>query len=171
LAGWGLAVPARVLAGPVVREACASSCSSGTSCTFDGVKNVALGRAKLGINKACHLVIDGIGSSAEDGFSQVALSSEANEVATHLGCPNFADSKKGDKEVVTFHADVPGGIFYTMTVENIGDRTLEMRPDFSAIGATLFTVTVLEGGRVNKEFRDLSSGTFRMQQSDQEEIN
>jgi hypothetical protein len=152
-------------------RSCEASCSSETSCTFDGVKNVALGNAKLGVNKACNLVVDGIGSSAEDGFSQVDLTSQAFEVATHTACPNFANSKKGDKEVVTFHADVPGGIFYTMTVENIGNRTLEMRPDFSPIGATLFTVTVLEGGRVNKEFRDLSSGTFRMAQSDTEEIN
>lgn len=171
LAGWAIVFPARAVAGPTPDATCASSCSSASSCTFDGVKNVALGQARLSVNSACHLVVDNIGSSAEDGFSQEALTSEAFEVATHLACPNFANSKQGDKEVVTFYADVPGGVFYTMTVENIGNRMMEMRPDFSAIGATLFTVTILNDGKTVREIRDLPSGTFRMAQADQEEIN
>src|SRR5262245_61886374 len=72
-----LAAPAVAAAAP-----CAASCSSGQSCTFNGIKNVALGQAKLAINDACHLVVSNIGASGEDGFSQVALPSHTGEVVT-----------------------------------------------------------------------------------------
>jgi hypothetical protein len=123
------------------------------------------------VNGACDLVVSNIGSSGQDGFSQVSLPLHTGEVVTKFACPNFAQSQVGDQAIVTFHADVPGGIFYTMTVTNIGNNTMEMHPDFSPVGATLYTITVENGGTVNRVFRDLPSATFRTAQGDQEEIN
>lgn len=171
LMGGVAAVPDLVMADPSVKQSCSSSCSSGTACTFDGVTNVALGGATLSVNDACHLVISNIGSSEQDGFSQVSLTSDSGEVVTEFACPNFSQSLPGDKETVTFYADVPGGIFYTATIENVGNATMEIRPDFSPIGATLYTMTVLNGSTVTRVFSDLPSATFRMRQGDQEEVN
>jgi hypothetical protein len=147
------------------------SCSSDQSCVVDGVSNAALGDATLSVSDAGNLLVGNIGTSGKDGVSQVALPAGTGEVVTMFACPNFAQSEVGDQEIVTFHADVPGGIFYTMTVTNIGNDTMEMRPDFSPVGATLYTITVLDKGVVNRVFRDLPSATFSTVQGDQEEIN
>jgi hypothetical protein len=165
------AVPERLFAYAAVPSSSASTCSSRQSCVFDGISNAALGQATLSLNAAGHLLVSNIGSTGQDGFSQLALPSTAAEVVTHYACPNFAQSQTGDQEVVTFHANVPGGIFYKMTITNIGNNTMEMRPDFSPVGATLYTITVLNGGTVNRVIQNLSSATFTTAQGDQEEIN
>ncbi len=152
-------------------QLCDSTCSSAQSCTFDGVTNVAQGSAALEVNGSCDLLVSDIGTSGDDGVSQVSLPPHTTKVETHFACPNFSQSEAGDQEVVTVHADVPGGIFYRMTLENVGNGTMEIRPDFSPVGATLYTLTVLNGGTVNRVFTNLSSATFRMQQGDQEEFN
>ena len=149
---------------------CGSSCSSGQSCTFDQVANAALGKATLSINDQCHMLVSNIGQGGEDGFSQL-LPSPTGAVATELACPNFSQSKVGAQEIATCRASVPGGVFYTATVENIDGQNLEIRPDFSPIGAKLYTVTVLNGSTVTRVFTDLPSATFRMQEGDQEEVN
>jgi len=159
LIGGLVAGPARSLA------ACAASCASGGACTFDQVQNVALGNATLSVNNLCHLVVGNIGQGGEDGFSQL-LPLSTGAAATELACPNFSVSKTGDRQVVTCRANVPGGVFYTATVENIDGQNLEIHPDFSPIGAKHYTLTVLNGGSVVRVFSDLPSATFRMQQGD-----
>jgi hypothetical protein len=156
---------------PHRNEACPSNCSSSQSCTFNGIRNIALGDAALSINDLCHMVVSGIGASGEDGFSQIFLPGVKGEVVTEFACPNFAESQPGATATFTVHADVPGGIFYRKTVENIGNGTLEIRPDFSPVGATLYTLTILDGDKVTAIFSDLPSATFSVPQGDQEEFN
>jgi hypothetical protein len=165
------AVPEAVNAGPLGKEICASKCSSAQSCTFDGVTNVALGDARLSVNDACHLVISNIGSTGQDGVAQVLLPSRTGEIITHFACPNFLESQPGARETMTVYADVPGGIFYRTSVENIGNDTLQINPDFSPVGATRYTITVLDGTTVTGVFKDLPSASFTTPQGDQEEIN
>lgn len=156
---------------PLRSEACPSNCSSSQSCTFNGIRNVAMGEATLSINDLCHMVASGIGSSGKDGFSQVFNPGVTGEIVTEFACPNFAESQAGAMATYTCYADVPGGVFYRKTVENIGNDTLEIRPDFSPVGATLYTLTILDGDRVTGIFSNLPSAAFSVPQGDQEEFN
>jgi len=165
------AVPEVVTADPLGKEICASKCSSAQSCTFDGVTNVALGDARLSVNDSCHLVVSNIGSTGEDGVSQILLPRHTGEIITHFACPNFSESQPGARETMTVYGDVPGGIFYRTSIENIGNDTLQIDPDFSPVGAKLYTITVLDGATVTGVFKDLPSASFTTPQGDQEEIN
>ena len=165
------ALPEGATAEPLGKEICASRCSSAQSCTFDGVTNVALGNARLSVNDACHLVVSNIGSTGEDGVAQILLPHRTGEIITHFACPNFSESQAGARETMTVYADVPGGIFYRTSIENIGKDTLEINPDFSPVGATLYTITVLDGATVTGVFKDLPSARFTVPQGDTEEIN
>jgi hypothetical protein len=171
LIGGIAAVPEQAVAGVGGTVDCAAGCTSDRSCTFDGIENIALGNATLSINASCHLVVSNIGSSGQDGFSQVLLPSNSGEVVTLFAGSNFAQSQVGAKETMTVFADVPGGVYYTKTIENTGQGTLEIHPDFSPVGATLYTITVMDGNTVTGVFPNLPSPTFSVQQGDQEEIN
>lgn len=150
---------------------CTAGCSSPQSCTIDGMLNTSLGDATLSINDECHLTVNNIGPSGQDGFAQAALPARTREFVTTFDCPNFLESSADARENVIVYAEVPGGVFYRFEVENIGDGMMEMRPDFSPVGATRYTITVLNDGVVTGTFRDLSFATFRMALDDQEEIN
>jgi hypothetical protein len=150
---------------------CSSSCPSQQACTFQGIANTALGSATLSINSSCNLVVDNIGPTGQDGVSQSSLPPNTNEVVSEILCPNFATSKQGDMAIMTVRANVPGGVFYTLSIKNIGNSMMEMRPDFSPVGATRYTVTVMNGASVAGVFSDLPSATFQMAQDDTEEVN
>ncbi len=74
-------------------------------------------------------------------------------------------------EAVTVHADVPGGIYYRMAVENIGKGVIEIRPDFSPIGATQYTLIVLNGNTVTGVFANLSTASFQTGECVQVEVS
>jgi len=143
-------------------------------CSFGGERHVALGQAELTRTLQGNLRVGHLGSSGQDGFALVAEPGEfATFTQTGFACPNFLESKPGARQVMTVRADVPGGIFSRMTVENIGppapgagDR-MEIRSDFSFVGATTYTVTVLNGDTVVATFSDLPSATIQTDEDDQ----
>jgi hypothetical protein len=157
-----VAVPARSSARPLPApsDAC-PTCSSSQRCVFDGILNRALGVATTSVTSSCHLLVVGIGSSGLDGFAQDSLPAGAQQIRTLFTGSNLGESLAGAREVVTFHADVPGGVFASMTVEDIGDSTIQITPDFSAIGATRYTVTVMNGAHVTGVFTDLPTATIQ----------
>jgi len=151
---------------------CNSGCSDPQNCSFGNVANVALGGALLQVNSACHLVVGNIGSSGLDGVAQVSLPPGTADVITRFTGPLFGpSSSSGDKETVTCHASVPGGVFYQVEVENIGGGVIEARPDFSFVGATLYTVTVLNHSSVVGVFPNLTSALFQTSECEEVEVN
>lgn len=136
------------------------TCTAPVRCIFDGVLNKALGAATLSATPSCNLLVSGIGASGLDGFSQDSLPAGAHEIRTIFTGQNLGASSSGARQVVSFHANVPGGLFATMTVEDLGD-SIEVRPDFSAVGATLYTVVVMNGSEVTGVFPNLPNGIVR----------
>lgn len=145
---------------PGVRAAC-PTCSSAQRCSVDGILNRALGAATLSATPECHLLVTGIGASGLDGFAQDSLPVNAQRVRTFFTGPNLGHSEPGARQVVTFRANVPGGVLATTTVEDLGNNTIEIRPDFSPVGATRYTVTVMNGGVVDRVVTDLTSAAIQ----------
>lgn len=168
LGGLGALPPG---AGAAVRDG-DSYCASPLACTFAGIANVALGEATLSLNSSGHLIVSGIGSTGQDGVSQVSLPPRTGEVVTEFAGSNFGTSSQpGAMESVTVHADVPGGIYYRLDVENLGKGVIEARPDFSPVGATRYTLTVLNGNTVTGVFANLPSARFQTGECVQVEFN
>jgi len=126
-------------------------------CVFDGLNNLSLGEGSLVVNDSCNLVVGNIGSSGADGVSQ-DLPDGTEKMVTGLATPNFSLSQPGTKVSVDMIADVPGDLFSTFTIENIGDGTLHTTGDFSPIGTTLYQVHVFLDGQLASEFSDLPTG-------------
>lgn len=163
---WALTVPVLVLisgrASALAPQACTSSCPTPQACTFDGIANTALGGAVLQIDATCSLVISNIGSSGMDGVSQGPLPAGTQHVITRFGGSMFgAGTIVGDKKVATCRASVPGGILMRTRVENIGNQTIEIEHDMSPVGATLYTIIVLNGSTITDVFTDLPSAIFQ----------
>ncbi len=151
---------------------CTSGCTSSSACQFNSISNVALGNATLSVDGQCHLIVGNIGSSGQDGVSQVSLPPSIHHVITTFEEPNFGTSSQpGDRENVTVYANVPGGIYYQLAVENIGNDTIQVRPDFSPVGATRYTVTVMNGNVVTNLLRDLPSAAFETGECVETEFN
>jgi len=136
------------------------------------VSNVSLGNATLSVNAACRLVVGNLGATGQDGVSQVSLPANTHQVATGFVEPNFGPSSQiGDREDITVHANVPGGVYYRLTVENMGNDTVQVRPDFSPIGATLYTIMVFNGPSITSVVRHLANATMMTGECVQTEIN
>ncbi len=159
------------VAEPLAAAVFRSACSTSQSCVVDGIQYTALGNATLAINPAGHIVVSNIGVSGENGVALSALPSATRGFVANFGCPNFLDSAAGAIERVTVYADVPSGVLYRFTVENIGHEVMRMTPDFSSIGATRYSITILNDGVVTGTFNDLPSAIFQMAQDDQTEVN
>jgi hypothetical protein len=135
------------------------SCSSTVVCEFDGIQNVALGQAQVSLNGACNLVISNIGSSGKDGVSQNPLPPDSQLMITGLACPNFLNSLAGTEMRVDMHADIPFSLFSTMTATNTDGNTLQIVADFSPAGATMYDVTLFDGGgAIVGQWNNLPSG-------------
>lgn len=137
------------------------TCTSAQRCIVDGILNRALGAASISGTLGCHLLVSGIGSSGLDGFAQDSLPANTQQIRTTFTGPNLGESELGARQVVTCLANVPGGVLGTIAVEDVGDSTIEILPDFSAVGATLYTVTVMEGSTVTGVFTDLANPTVQ----------
>jgi len=162
---------------------CTSSCSSSQNCTFDGIENVALGAATLQVDANCHLIVSNLGGSGQDGVSQINLPPNIEEVVTEFEESAFGPaSNPGDRQVVMCHANVPGGVFTTVTVENIGQtdivgrggqphETIQVSSDFSSVGATVYTIIVMDGATVTGVFENLTSAVFQTSECTEVEFN
>jgi hypothetical protein len=116
----------------------------------------------LHVDAACHLIVSNIGASGQDGVSQGPLPAGSRHVITNFTGTLFGvGSVLGDKQISTCHANVPGGILMRTRVENVGTQTIEIEHDMSAVGATLYTVVVLNGTTVTDVFTDLPNAIFQ----------
>lgn len=130
-------------------------------CRLDGIDNLALGQAALAVNDDCHLVVDNIGSSGQDGVRQFPLPDDTVKAVTGLAPPNFRESQQGAQALITVSADVPGDTFLTLTIKNIGNDTIHTEADFSFIGVTNFSVLLFNDGELDAEFNRLTQAACR----------
>lgn len=129
---------------------------AGTSCTFDGLSNTALGSATLSINGNGHLLVANIGSSGQDGVSQHAPNNQTKLLGMGLECPNFAAAITGTRARIEMYGDLPNpSLCSILTVEGVNDpgpadTKLSTTFDMSPVGTSLYTVKGMLGSMTVK---------------------
>ncbi len=128
-------------------QGCSGSCGGGT-CTFGDMLNVPLGDASISITEECHLLVDDIGGSAEDGVVQTDLT--AVYMKTTLLTPNFSGAITGTLARIRQIGIVdgqPGGEVMLTRIWGDGDN-LGMSVNCTALSVAGYSIEIYNGGEL-----------------------
>ncbi len=128
-------------------QECTGSCGGGI-CTFGGMLNVPLGDASISITEECHLLVDNIGESAEDGVVQTDLTGVY--MKTNLVTPNFSGAITGTLARIRQVGIVdgqPGGEVMLTRIWGDGDN-LGMSVNCTALSVAGYSIDIYNGGEL-----------------------
>jgi len=132
---------------------CDGSCI-GTECTFQGIANAPLGEATLRIEgPPCRLVVDGIGSSGQDGVVQTGLSSDVSScyMVTGLETPNFSGAILSTRVTILQRGVVDGTSgreISELRIRPVTNDLLRIEMDCAAIDVHSYSVEVYHDGEL-----------------------
>ena len=153
----------------VLQTSTCPPCKSPQFCIFDEIPNIAQGQATLFLNDECHLEVQNIGGTGQDGVTQSPLPSNSTKMVTGIGRPNFGASVVGTKAEFNMFAD--NKLLSTLTIENIEDGVLRATGDFSPTGATLYQVRLFLGNKLVGDFGPLPQAVALFPKNDLVEVD
>ncbi len=121
-------------------------------CRFDGITNLPRGHALLSLSPECLLMVDNIGSSGEDGFTQTGFPNQAFMAITGFAAPNFTLGDDDASMLFEFFGKASNtgpetGVGKLELMLAPGGQKVDGRLDLSPVGATRYNLFVLKQGQ------------------------